>query len=235
MHRRSLLGAAASAAMVAAPVLRHAARAAADPLVLELFTSQGCSSCPPADALLGELARRPGVIALAWHVTYWDGAAWHDPFATPFATDRQRAYARALDDEVYTPALVVNGARMVVGSRREDVAQAIGAAPSLSVPVTFDGAAAEIGAVPGSVTATFVLLEPEHVTRIGGGENGGRSLREFQIVRSARLLGAWSGGPHRIALPEVPKGLGAALLVQASAADRRLLGAAARRAAAAPA
>jgi hypothetical protein len=112
-----------------------AARAGEAPVVLELFTSQGCSSCPPADALLGELVRRPNVIALAWHVDYWNGLGWRDPFATRLATDRQRAYAVRLHAEVYTPALVVNGAVVVVGSDRAAVAQAIGQAPPLSVPV----------------------------------------------------------------------------------------------------
>src|SRR6185312_14717796 len=96
---------------------------------------QGCSSCPPADALLGKLTRRPGVIALAWHVDYWNGLGWHDPFATRFATDRQRAYASALREEVYTPALVVNGTAVVVGSDAHAIGQALaGARPFAIAP-----------------------------------------------------------------------------------------------------
>ena len=109
MHRRSLLLAAASAGFV------RGGRAA-PPVVLELFTSQGCSSCPPADALLGELAGH-GAIALAWHVDYWDGLGWRDPYASRLATERQRAYADRLGSEVFTPGLVVDGRAMLVGIR----------------------------------------------------------------------------------------------------------------------
>ena len=110
MRRRDLM--LSGLAALAAP----SARAASGPVVLELFTSQGCSSCPPADALLGKLARRPGVIALAWHIDYWENLGWHDRFASHAATARQQAYARQLESQVFTPALVVNGAKVVVGS-----------------------------------------------------------------------------------------------------------------------
>jgi len=100
MQRRSFLLAAATAGLA-----RTVRAAAPSPAVLELFTSEGCSSCPPADALLGRLADEPGVIALAWHVDYWNGLGWHDPFSSRLATQRQRSYAAQLRDEVYTPAL----------------------------------------------------------------------------------------------------------------------------------
>ena len=222
MQRRALL--ATIAAFGIAPV----ARATGAPVVLELFTSQGCSSCPPADALLGELARRPGVIALAWHVDYWDGLGWHDPYASRLSTERQRAYAARLGTEVFTPGLVVDGAAMLVGSERAEVEAAIADASPLPVPVTIanepDGALARIGAAPRAVTATFVAWDPMHETSIGAGENGGRRLREFRIVRTATVLGAWDGKARDIALPPVAPGQGAAVLVQAS--DLRVLGAA---------
>src|ERR1700728_4139457 len=120
MQRRNVIIAGLAAA-IASP-----ARAATRPAVLELFTSQGCSSCPPAEALLGQLVRQPGIIALAWHVDYWNGLGWRDPYSSPTATERQRRYAESLLDEVYTPALVVNGARMVVGSDSSAVQAAIG-------------------------------------------------------------------------------------------------------------
>ena len=139
MQRRDLLmaGLAATAApVVRAATVAPAARAATPAAVLELFTSQGCSSCPPADALLGRLAREPGIIALAWHVDYWNRLGWSDPFSSAIATARQRRYAEALHDEVYTPALVVNGVRMVVGSDEGAVLSAIGAAGGFALTVT---------------------------------------------------------------------------------------------------
>ena len=117
MQRRGLMLAGTGMLAGALAGGRRDARAAG-PVVLELFTSQGCSSCPPADRLLGELARDPAVVALAWHVDYWNGLGWHDPFSSKLATERQRAYADRLGEEVYTPAMVIGGARIVVGSDR---------------------------------------------------------------------------------------------------------------------
>jgi hypothetical protein len=222
MQRRALL--ATIAAFGIAPI----ARAGDGTVVLELFTSQGCSSCPPADALLGELTRRPGVIALAWHVDYWDDLGWHDPFASRLATERQRAYAARLGSEVFTPGLVVDGSAMLVGSARAEVEAAIFAARPLIVPVEIagapDGALARIGAAPHAITALFVAWDPTHETHVGAGENGGRRLREFRIVRAANVLGAWDGAARDIALPPITPGQGATVLVQAS--DLRVLGAA---------
>jgi hypothetical protein len=200
---------------------------AASPAVLELFTSQGCSSCPPADRLLGELARDPSVIALAWHVDYWNGLGWKDPFATRLATDRQRAYADRLGEEVYTPALVVGGARIVVGSDRDGIRAAITTVPAPQLPVTLvadGGGAAEIGAAGRQVAALVAFYEAEHLTDVGRGENGGRQLREYRIVRGVTPLGVWDGARRRLPLPPVPAGLGAVVLVQGD--DLRILGAA---------
>jgi len=222
MQRRALL------ATIAALGIAPGARAAGAPAVLELFTSQGCSSCPPADALLGELARRPGVIALAWHVDYWDSLGWHDPYASRLSTERQRAYAAQLGTEVFTPGLVVDGAAMLVGSARTEVEAAIAAARPLLVPVAIangpDGAQARIGAASRAVTALFVAWDPMHETSIGAGENGGRRLREFRIVRAATVLGAWDGTARDIPLPPITPGQGVTVLVQAT--DLRVLGAA---------
>jgi hypothetical protein len=224
-RRRLLLGAGTigltRAAAAAAWPGGTASPTAAAPLVLELFTSQGCSSCPPADALLGVLARQPGVIALAWHVDYWDGLGWHDPFASRFATDRQRAYAARLDAEVYTPALVVGGRRIVVGSDRGAVAAAMAQAGDTARPVTLRreaaGLVAETGPLPTPLTALLVGYDPMRSTAIGAGENGGRRLSEYRIVRSVAPLGPWQGAVGPLALPALPAGQGAVLLLQDAA------------------
>jgi hypothetical protein len=214
MRRRDLVIAALAASF--GPAARAAAAPA--PAVLELFTSQGCSSCPPADALLGELAGEPGIIALAWHVDYWNGLGWHDPYSSPAATERQRHYAAQLHDEVYTPALVVNGARMVVGSDGAAVRAAIGAAGGFAVNVTLrrDGtaASAEIGAAGRNVSALLATYDAQRATAVGAGENGGRRLIEYRVVRDVIPLGDWDGAPRRIALPPIATGRGAVLLLQ---------------------
>jgi hypothetical protein len=222
MRRRSFILAATASGLA----LRS--YAASPPTVLELFTSEGCSSCPPADALLGRLARQPGIVALAWHVDYWNGSGWHDPYSNPLATQRQRDYAERLRDEVYTPALVVNGTRMVVGSDAGAIRAAIDAAGDAAVPVTLrrtdGGMLAETGSAGRPVTALLATYDPDRTTRIGGGENGGRRLAEYRIVRDATSLGAWDGAPRRITLPAVTPGRGAVLLLQTD--DLRVCGAA---------
>jgi hypothetical protein len=223
MRRRSIILAAAAMG------LTRSVRAASQPAVLELFTSEGCSSCPPADALLGRLARQPGIIALAWHVDYWNGLGWHDPYSSPLATQRQQSYARQLRDEVYTPALVVNGARMVVGSDASAIHAAIGAAAgNAAVPValrrTEDGLVAETGAADRAITALLVAYDPQRTTPVGAGENGGRHLAEYRIVREATSLGQWDGAPRHLTLPNLAPDRGAVLLLQA--ADLTVCGAA---------
>lgn len=200
-------------------------RSASPPVVLELFTSQGCSSCPPADALLGELAKRPDVIALAWHVDYWNNLGWKDPYASRQWTDRQRAYAQQLREDVYTPALVVNGAAMVIGSDRRAVTRAMAETPAPSVAVSLrrtpSGLEARSTAWPTGAAALLVTYDPENATAVGAGENVGRHLTEYRIVREARDI-ALANGP--IALPPVQPRQGAALLIRDAA--WRLLGAA---------
>src|SRR5271155_2357499 len=126
---------------VAVAMLLSSAACAAEirPVVVELFTSQGCSSCPPADKLLGELAGRGDVVALGFHITYWDGAAWRDPFSRPESTARQQAYDRRLTSgQVYTPQMVIDGTIDEIGSDRAAVLAAIAAAkPVASAPVIF--------------------------------------------------------------------------------------------------
>src|SRR5216684_3342255 len=115
-------------------IFAGAASAETRPVVVELFTSQGCSSCPPADALLGELAKRPGIIALGFHITYWDGAQWRDPFSRRESTERQIAYDRRLTGgQVYTPQMVIEGTEDVVGSDRRAVLAALDSAKPLAL------------------------------------------------------------------------------------------------------
>src|ERR1700732_1886176 len=111
----------------------------ARPIVVELFTSQGCSSCPPADALLGELAQRGDVLALGFHISYWDGLGWKDPLSSPGSTERQRAYARRFSDgRVDTPHMVVDGVSEMVGSDRAAVLGALrDVRPAAIAPVSF--------------------------------------------------------------------------------------------------
>ena len=193
--------------------------------MLELFTSQGCSSCPPADALLGRLARQPGVIALAWHVDYWDRLGWRDPFASREATARQQAYAHRLGSVVFTPALVIDGANVVVGLRRRLPSRRRSRPPtSLPVPVTLSrtdqGMAVEIGAGTGPMRALRVVYDPEHATDVRAGENDGERLREYRIVREVEVLGEWDGGARRFTARTPGAAQGQVILVQSRGSSR---------------
>ncbi len=193
------------------------------PVVLELFTSQSCSSCPPADALLAELARSEAdILALNFHVDYWNRLNWRDPFSSAAATSRQRAYAAALGTEVFTPELVVDGSQGVVGSQRRDVQQALAAARDArahgpAIPITVqlqDGRAAiDVGAGAGAGRLLIAGYDPKHVTVIGAGENGGRTLTEINLVRGWRDIGAWHGAPLHV-LTDLPRGEQTAVLLQ---------------------
>jgi hypothetical protein len=198
-------------------------------IVAELFTSEGCSSCPPADALLTDLAgSRTEILLLAYHVTYWDGAGWRDPFSLEAATARQRWYARLLElDTIYTPQLVVGGRWDVIGSDRPNVLKALaGTRPGpVGMSLARQGAQVMI-TVDAGVDAGSVLLvgyDAQHRTAVGRGENGGRTLLETNVVRSVTPAGAWSGGGQRMILP-LPAGEHLAALLQAS--DGTILGAA---------
>lgn len=199
------------AAAVATGVGAGAARAQDKaPVVVELFTSEGCSSCPPADAFLGELAQRPEIVALAFHVDYWDYIGWKDPYASPAYTRRQHEYTGALGlHMVYTPQMVVDGRTDVVGSDRRKVEAAIGkaaAGPKLAIAIEKDTAGGYRAVIPaaappadGPATVWLALFDSERETRVARGENGGRTLKEYNIVREWRKLGTWNG--DAIALP----------------------------------
>jgi hypothetical protein len=198
------------------------------PVVVELFTSEGCSSCPPADAFLGELAQRPDIVALAFHVDYWDYIGWKDPYASPLATQRQHDYAAALGlHMVYTPQMVVDGRTDVVGSERGDVEAAIGkaaAGPKLAISIAKDAAGYRV-AIPaaappagGPATVWLAVFDSKQETRVKRGENGGRTLKEFNIVREWRKIGTWDGNattlPLAVAMGNADR-KGCAIIVQA--------------------
>jgi len=203
------------------------ARAAGDaPVVVELFTSQGCSSCPPADAYLGELAKQKNVIALAYHVDYWDYIGWKDPYALSEATARQRGYTQALGNRyLYTPQMVVGGRGDATGSDRAAVAKLIGAdeAVASKIPVVAmerseNHYAVKIPAsnMKGAATVWMVLYDKEHSTPVARGENGGRTLREFNTVRELRNIGRYSGKAVEIPIDmPLTSENGCAILLQA--------------------
>lgn len=215
--------------LVLATALSFTAHAGESPIVVELFTSQGCSSCPPADAFLTDLARkRADVLPLAFHVTYWDYLGWKDPYSLDAATARQREYARHLGENgIYTPQMVVDGTTGFVGSSRSSGLSAIAAASPkpVSVSVTRDGQFLLIAVGPGIGQARVLLVgfDPTHETPIGRGENRGRTLTETNIVRSLTPIGAWTGSAEALREP-LPIGDGFAVLLQTE--DGRIIGAA---------
>ncbi|SLN11998.1 hypothetical protein ROA7450_00124 [Roseovarius albus] len=182
--------------MLAAPV------AAQDqPVVVELFTSQGCSSCPPADAFLHKLAEREDVIALALHVDYWDYIGWKDVFANPDYTTRQRSYARKGGRRmIYTPQMVINGQDHVVGNRPMDVTDLIemhqDKEPSVALTLTRDGDQIEIAATTEAsfsdpLTVQLVRYSPDNKVEIKSGENAGRTISYANVVTDLSVINEW--------------------------------------------
>lgn len=184
------------------------------PVVVELFTSQGCSSCVAADSYFGEIVKRPDVIALAFHVDYWNYIGWTDPFAKPWASARQREYRESLRTRfVYTPQIVVDGTAQVVGSDEEACDKLIDAAeaqaaprPTLDLRWRGDGALivdVSAGASPPGQPATLWLVgyDTQHTTKVLRGENGGRTLTDYHPVRSYQQLGKWAGWSAEFIVP----------------------------------
>ncbi len=173
------------------------------PVVVELFTSQGCSSCPPADAYLHKLAKRDDVIALAMHVDYWDYIGWKDIFASPELTERQRTYARVGQRRmVYTPQMIINGQDHVVGNRPRDVEDLIKqhskADKLINLKAKRSGDKVMIQAVAeealsGPVTIQLLRYKPQETVQIKRGENAGRSLSYANIVTDITELRNWNG------------------------------------------
>lgn len=201
-------------AAVSGPFPCGSARAAAAvryPVVVELFTSQGCSSCPPADAYLGRLAQRTDVVALAYHVDYWDYIGWPDPFADAAFTARQRAYRDHLGNRtLYTPQMVIDGVIDAVGSdsRRVDaLIEERRASDRHTVAIEAGLVNGELRveiadvAMPGPADVLAVAYDARHVTEIRRGENSGLRLEDFNVVRAIRRIGEFHGPGRTVSVP----------------------------------
>lgn len=174
-----------------------------NPVVVELYTSQGCSSCPPADKILHELADREDVIALALHVDYWDYIGWKDPFGNPAHAKRQRAYAQVAQRRtIYTPEMIVHGVTEIVGARPMKLSEAIAKharmAPKVELDLERQGDELVISAkaltrLDGPARVYLLRYTPEHTTQIKRGENRGRTLSYANVVESWQDLGDWDG------------------------------------------
>ena len=191
------------AALASPAILTSRALAAEPPVLIELFTSQGCSDCPPADRLIGELKGRSDLHVVSLNVDYWDYLGWKDTLGKAEYSQRQQDYARARgDSEVYTPQAVINGERHAVGSNRSQIEAAIAAARAgaANVPVLAKEVAGNIevslGALAGeSGTLWLMGVAPEVSVAIGRGENKGASVTYHNVARQVVAAGSWDGSP----------------------------------------
>jgi len=196
------------------------------PVVVELYTSQGCSSCPPADELLGELTGRDDVIPLSFHVDYWDYIGWKDVFGNRAFTKRQKEYARASGHRmVYTPQMIVGGYEHVVGYKPMKLADLImehrdrptlvmmdvsraGTVVSIRIPAT--------PTLPNAMVLELVRYIPEATTQIRKGENAGQTITYYNIVTDLARIGEWDGSQDFAAEVNLPGEEAAALILQAA-------------------
>jgi hypothetical protein len=190
------------------------------PTVVELFTSQGCSSCPPANANLIKISDRADVLALSFSVTYWDYLGWKDTYGKPEFTQRQVDYEPALGQPgPYTPQMVFNGSTTVVGNDLSEVESFIAAAhPSKGPALAFSGDRVEIGGATknaGSADVWLVRFDPNvEAVPVARGENGGTTLQHTHVVHRLERLGSWDGTKTSFSLPVQQTGLKTAVLVQ---------------------
>jgi len=226
-------------ALAAALAIPGAPRAAELRGVVELFTSQGCSSCPPADRYLAQLAKDPSLVVLSWPVDYWDYIGWKDTFASPGFTARQKAYAAVRrDDQVYTPQAVIDGVTHAVGNDRDVVQDAIAAnGKTLNCALTMTDRDGKIGIdvapkanASGSATLWLLRVLRTANVAIGRGENKGRSITYTNVVREAIAVGEWSGGAAHFdaARPKLAEGEALIAVLQTGTAAKpgAILGAA---------
>lgn len=194
------------------------------PLVLELFTSQGCSSCPPADKLLATLAKDDSLAPLSFHVDYWNGLGWADPYSKEAWTERQHMYARALGDtRVYTPELVIGGASGMVGSSTGQIQMAISKASRpalLAATAAWSADAVTIKSeIPQGTEVLIAVYETERSVKVPRGENAGSTLSNSRIVRA--LVRVQAGQEAKIALDPAWKSVGAVAFAQR--ADKKIV------------
>ncbi len=209
-------------ASLAAAFAAPAAAASAQPVVVELFESQGCSSCPPANANLAAIAGRPDVIALTFAVTYWDGPGWTDTFGARRFTARQWDYAHAFHRaQVFTPQVVIDGRRDGVGINPAEFARLVGhgsaAPPTPGLRLASGTVSIGAGAKPAQAADVWLARYDPRTLQVAihGGENGGRTLPHKNIVRELVRLGGWSGAAETLRLPPPRSaGLADAVLVQ---------------------
>lgn len=202
----------AFASLLLAAGVGHAGEAARPRAVVELFTSQGCTSCPPADKAFIELADRSDVVALSYHVDYWDYLGWRDTLATGANTARQQAYGRAFGTRsVYTPQAVVNGRIHMSGARQDEISHSIdrlagsgrGLAVDVSAAYSGESIVISLGAAPAPDKAHVVLayFSPESTVEIDRGENSGRTVTYRNAVRSVQTVGMWHGKVEQMEVP----------------------------------
>ncbi|WP_322071741.1 DUF1223 domain-containing protein [Paraburkholderia bannensis] len=226
MLARSLIALCAATGFVS-----HAFAASPRPVVVELFTSQGCSSCPPADRFLSELSdTRPDVLPLAFHVTYWNQLGWKDPFSFDDADARQAQYAQQFRDFEYTPEMVIDGRVDVVGSNRiaansaiDQATRNVESAAAVSARREGGRVSVNIGAGNGRARVVLVGYDTRRVTPVGRGENAGRTLTESNIVREFTPIGQWTGAAQTLNAASVA---GEHLAVLLEAGDGAIVGAA---------
>jgi hypothetical protein len=201
-------------------ITNPAVAAAKRPIIVELFTSQGCSSCPPADAYFKALKDGPDVIALSYHVDYWDYLGWRDTLGSPEFSQRQYDYAKSRGDRnVYTPQTIINGGKHFVGSQRSRVSGGIEAARSedatdwVDLQMTDNKTDVSISIPAGKpvteATLWLAAFAPSISTEIKKGENAGRTVDYTNVVRKMVPAGMWHGEAAKIVLPKgsvVPEG-----------------------------
>lgn len=200
---------------------------AAEPIdvVVELFSSQGCSSCPPGDRLLSELRGKPGVLALTFHVDYWDYLGWKDTLGAPDFSQRQYDYAKARGDmDVYTPQMIVNGMKQMVGSQRSEVFAVLEQSRIKAWPVPLHIAdrgkelVIDAGAGSGEATLWVMTILAHASVRIEKGEMAGREVSYTNVVRKLVPAGMWTGSAMKVSLPKdgllTPDATGCVALLQ---------------------